>query len=39
MRFTIKRAKFNLNNMKSFKEIYMNVENSYTVLRDIDKLI
>ncbi len=39
MKFTIKRTKFNLDNIKSFEEIYTNVENSYIVLRDIDKLI
>ncbi len=39
MRFIIKGSKFDLDNIKSFKEIYINVENSYIVLRDIDKLI
>jgi len=39
MRFTTKGAKFNLDDMKSFEEIYTNVENSYAVLRDIDELV
>ncbi len=39
MRFTIKGAKFDLDDIKSFKEIYMNIENSCTVLRDIDELV
>jgi hypothetical protein len=31
--------KFNLNNIKTFKKIYKDVENSYTILRDIDNLV
>jgi len=39
MRFAIKGAKFDLDDMKSFEEIYVNIENSYVVLRDIDELV
>ncbi len=39
MRFVTKGAKFDLDDIKSFEEIYMNVENSCVVLRDIDELI
>src|SRR6266536_800015 len=39
MRFTTKGAKSNPDNIKSFKEIYTNVENSCIVLRDIDELV
>jgi hypothetical protein len=31
--------KFNLDNIKTFKEIYRDVENSYAILRDIDNLV
>ncbi len=39
MRFVIKGAKFNLDDIKSFEEIYTNVENNCVVLRDIDELV
>ena len=39
MRFAIKGAKFNPDDMKSFEEIYTNVENSCAVLRDMDELV
>ena len=39
MRFATKGAKFNLDNIKTFEEIYTNIENSCIVLKDIDKLI
>jgi hypothetical protein len=39
MKFGAKTKKFNLDNIKTFKEIYRDVENSYIVLRDIDDLV
>jgi len=39
MRFGAKTKKFNLNDIKTFEEIYKDVENGCTVLRDIDDLI
>ena len=39
MWFATKGAKFDPDNIKSFKEVYMSVENSCAVLRDIDKLV
>jgi hypothetical protein len=39
MRFGAKTKKFDLNDMKTFEEIYKDIENSYTVLRDIDDLV
>ncbi len=39
MWFATKGAKFDLDNIKSFKEVYMSIENSCTVLRDMDELV
>jgi hypothetical protein len=39
MKFGAKIKKFNLDNIKTFKEIYKDIENSYTILRDIDDLV
>jgi len=39
MKFNTKIKKFNTNNIKTFKEIYRDIENSYIILRDIDNLI
>jgi hypothetical protein len=39
MKFSAKIKKFNTNNIKMFKEIYRDIENSYIVLRDIDNLV
>jgi hypothetical protein len=39
MKFGAKTKKFDLNDIKTFEEIYKDVENSCTVLRDIDDLV
>jgi hypothetical protein len=39
MKFNAKIKKFNTNNIKTFKEIYRDIENSYIILRDINNLI
>jgi hypothetical protein len=39
MKFKAKIKKFNLNNIKTFKEIYKNIENSYIILKDINNLV
>jgi hypothetical protein len=39
MKFGAKTKKFNADNIKTFKEIYRDVENNYAVLRDIDDLV
>ena len=39
MKFGAKIKKFNVNNIKIFKEIYRDIENSYIILRDIDDLV
>ena len=39
MKFDAKTKKFNTDNMKTFEEIYRDIENSYTVLRDINNLV
>ena len=39
MRFGAKTKKFDLNNIKTFKEIYKDIKNSYIVLKDINDLI
>jgi hypothetical protein len=39
MKFRAKIKKFDLNNIKTFKEIYRDIENSYIILRDIDNLV
>ena len=39
MKFGAKTKKFNIDNIKTFKEIYKDIENSYAVLRDINNLV
>ena len=39
MRFATKGTKFDPNNMKSFEEIYSNVESNCAVLRDMDEIV
>ena len=39
MKFGVKTKKFDLNDIKTFEEIYKDIENSYTVLKDIDNLV
>jgi len=39
MRFVVKGTKFDLDNIKTFKEVYSTIENSCTVLKDIDNLV
>jgi hypothetical protein len=39
MKFDVKTKKFNADNMKTFEEIYRDIENSCAVLRDIDDLV
>ena len=39
IRFIIKEIKFNFNNIKTFKEVYIIIKNSYIILKDIDDLI
>jgi hypothetical protein len=39
MKFGAKIKKFDVDNIKTFEEIYRDIENSYTVLRDIDDLV
>jgi hypothetical protein len=39
IKFKAKTKKFNLNNIKTFKEIYKDIENSYTILKDINNLV
>ena len=39
MRFGAKTKKFDLNDMKTFEEIYKDIENGCAVLRDIDDLV
>ena len=39
MRFGANTKKFNLNDIKTFEEIYRDIENSCAVLRDIDDLV
>ena len=39
MKFGVKTNKFNLNNIKTFEEIYKDIKNNYTVLKDINNLI
>jgi hypothetical protein len=39
MKFRAKIKKFNLDNIKTFKEIYKNIENNYIILRDINNLV
>jgi hypothetical protein len=39
MRFSVKIKKFDLNDIKTFKEIYKDVKNSCIILKDINDLI
>ena len=39
IRFGAKTKKFDLNDMKTFEEIYRDVENGCAILRDIDDLV
>ena len=39
MKFGAKTKKFDLNDIKTFEEIYRDIENSCTVLKDIDDLV
>jgi hypothetical protein len=39
IKFSAKIKKFNIDNIKTFEEIYKDVENSYIILRDIDNLV
>jgi SepF-like predicted cell division protein (DUF552 family) len=39
MRFKVKIKKFDINNIKTFKEIYKDIKNGYIILKDINDLI
>ncbi len=39
MRFIAKGTKFDLDNIKTFEEVYTTIENSCAVLKDIDDLV
>ena len=39
MRFKVKIKKFDINNIKTFKEIYKNIKNYYIILKEINNLI
>ena len=39
MKFNIKTKKFNLNDIKTFEEIYKNIKNNYIILKDINDLV
>ena len=39
MKFGAKTKKFNLNDIKTFEEIYKDIKNSYIILKDINDLI
>ena len=39
MKFGAKIKKFNIDNIKTFKEIYKDIKNNYTILRDINDLV
>jgi len=39
MKFGAKTKKFDLNDIKTFEEIYKDIKNSCTILRDIDDLV
>ena len=39
MRFAIKGKRFNLDNIKSFKDIYRDIKSGYAILKDIDDLV
>jgi len=39
MKFNVKIKKFDLNDIKTFKEIYKDVKNSCIILKDINDLV
>ena len=39
MKFRVKTKKFDLDNIKTFEEIYRDIENGYIILRDINNLV
>ena len=39
MKFGVKIKKFDLNDIKTFEEIYKDIKNSYIVLKDINDLV
>ena len=39
MKFGVKTKKFDLNDIKTFKEIYKNIENNCIILKDINDLV
>jgi len=39
MKFGVKIKKFDLNDIKTFEEIYKDIKNNYIVLKDINDLI
>ena len=39
MKFKAKIKKFDLNNIKTFEEIYRNIKNGYIILKDINDLV
>jgi len=39
MKFNVKIKKFNLNDIKTFEEIYKDIKNNYIILKDINNLI
>ena len=39
MKFGVKTKKFDLNDIKTFEEIYKDIKNSCIILRDIDDLV
>ena len=39
MKFGVKIKKFDLDNIKTFEEIYKDIKNGYIILKDIDDLV
>ena len=39
MKFGVKTKKFNLNDIKTFEEIYKDIKNNYIILKDINNLV
>ena len=39
MKFGVKTKKFNLNDIKTFEEIYKDIKNNYIILKNINDLI
>jgi hypothetical protein len=39
MKFKAKTKKFDLNNIKTFAEIYRDIKNNYIILKDINDLV